>query len=179
MKKMNSFVLNGATRGLIGALIALFGLGAAMFAFVGFVPIGREGSHVRYGSITGDITYELFFAMRLGVSHPTGRFIMYGSAVACCVVAVFFFLQLYRIVTSVGRADPFTAVNARRLACMGWMLLVPVAIAAASRLAVMAPADAGTIVSMGFVVLASLVLLILAGVFRLGAAMREDLEGIV
>lgn len=178
-RKVASFVLYGVAKMLLTALVVLFGLSATVVAFVGFVPSGRHGSNATYTSLTGDMTRELVLAYELGVSHLAGRFIFYGIVTCAFALAAIFFAQLYRIVRSSESGDPFTTVNAGRLAIMGWILLAPVAIVIAVRIARLAPPAFSETVNMGLLVLAGLVLLILASVFRRGAAMREELDGTV
>ncbi|KLI64931.1 DUF2975 domain-containing protein [Aurantiacibacter marinus] len=101
----------------------------------------------------------------------------------------FFFDRLRRIINTVGDGDPFLPENANRLNLMAWLLLsvhlltVP-AIGLALFLSKWADqvdnanitVDAGLDLSG---ILMVIVLFILARVFRIGAAMREDLEGTV
>lgn len=105
-----------------------------------------------------------------------------------CLMAIgfLFMRELLRIIGSVEEGDPFMPANADRLGRMGWLalasqllLLALAAIAAwfdEFRAALIAE-DAISLAT-GAIVL-TLVLFILARVFRVGAAMREDLKGTV
>lgn len=110
-----------------------------------------------------------------------------GSILVAAVIGVvsfLFFRQLLRIVDTVGDGDPFIPENAARLQRMGWLAV------AAQVLAIPATSVTGWIhhlahtgyvegqLSLGGVLLA-LILFVLARVFRLGAQMREELEGTV
>lgn len=100
-----------------------------------------------------------------------------------------FFQQLRGIVTSVRDGDPFQRDNADRLTRMGWLsvaghALTLVLIALAGWFAPFLDKIGEGSTRFGFDVeptgiLLTLILFILARVFRLGAAMREDLEGTV
>jgi hypothetical protein len=107
-----------------------------------------------------------------------------GAGIAA--LAFFFLKQLRRIVDSVADGDPFVPANADRLKTMGWLALaIQVLMIPATGLLVWFDAlpqkpnvhyvDNN---SLGGLVLAVL-LFVLARVFRVGAAMREELEGTV
>lgn len=92
-----------------------------------------------------------------------------------------FLLTLEKIVGSVKAGSPFVAVNADRLARMGWIALL---------LKLVSLAESGLMPAMPYAlrfasrlsgpdVLVILVLFILARVFRQGAAMHADLEGTI
>lgn len=112
------------------------------------------------------------------------------AVVAIAVVLIYlFFDRLRRIIGTVGDGDPFAPANAERLSAMAWLLLgvqivmVPVA---AIGLSIVEWADEvgqeGITFDAGLDltgILMVIVLFILARVFRIGAAMREDLEGTV
>lgn len=114
-----------------------------------------------------------------------------NTAISFLLVAIAFrFLRLLGwIVDSVGRADPFTLANARRLQQMAWLALAFQLIAVVIHWrggdfrvihidgVALLFSSAGGLSLHGF--LLALVLLVLARVFRQGAAMREDLEGTV
>lgn len=97
-----------------------------------------------------------------------------------------FFLDMLRIVQSVGKGDPFIPQNAVRLTAMAWIALainvlaLPVAGLGVyiAKLAKEAPGTVDAGVDFGGIILV-LTLFILARVFKHGAAMREDLEGTV
>lgn len=100
-----------------------------------------------------------------------------------------FFGRLRRIIGTVGEGDPFQPANADRLSQMGWLMLsiqllaIPAA-ALGIQLARFAEQMEGAQISIdggvdGTGILLTIILFILARVFRHGAAMREDLEGTV
>jgi hypothetical protein len=107
-----------------------------------------------------------------------------GAAIA--VLAFFFLRQLRRIVDSVADGDPFVPANADRLKVMAWLALaIQVLIIPATGLLIWFDAlpqkpniHYADNTSLGGLVLAIL-LFVLARVFRVGAAMREELEGTV
>ncbi len=102
-------------------------------------------------------------------------------------LAVWFFRLLLRIIDSVGEGDPFAPVNAERLNRMAWISLagyfatwpIGALVMWLARLAQDAGEHVDADIDIGGSLLLSLILFILARVFRLGAAMREDLEGTV
>lgn len=115
--------------------------------------------------------------------------LMAGMA-ALLALAVYFLVLLRRIIDSVGQGDPFAPENGDRLSRMGWIALatqfltLPVAgialwleeqIGDASD-KVNIDGDFGLSVEG---ILLTLILFILARVFRHGTAMRDDLEGTV
>lgn len=107
------------------------------------------------------------------------------------VVALFFFFgKLRSIIATVGQGDPFIPANAERLNLMAWLLLgVQLLTLPLAALLIPLAEWAGEIDGVGIKgdfegldltgMLMVLVLFILARVFRLGAAMRADLEGTV
>ena len=108
--------------------------------------------------------------------------------IAVMAVLAFFLLRtLRRIVDSVAEGDPFAPVNADRLEHMGWLMIALQLVAIPmTSLAIWFDAapfkpnvhhgDDG--LSAGAILL-TLILFVLARVFRTGAAMRETLEGTV
>ncbi|MXO75263.1 DUF2975 domain-containing protein [Altererythrobacter aerius] len=101
----------------------------------------------------------------------------------------FFFDRLRRIIATVGEGDPFQPGNANRLSQMGWLILSVQLLAVPANWLIMPIARAadeaqtvhfatGGKVDFGLLLL-TIVLFILARVFRHGAAMRDDLEGTV
>jgi hypothetical protein len=107
-----------------------------------------------------------------------------GAGIAA--LAFFFLKQLRRIVDSVAYGDPFVPANADRLKTMAWLALaIQVLMIPATGLMVWFDAlpqkpnvHYVDNTSLGGLVLAIL-LFVLARVFRVGAAMREELEGTV
>lgn len=127
----------------------------------------------------------------LGAGFPQRFFWLVPVAILAALVlvglALAFLDQLRRIVATVGAGDPFVSINADRLTRMGWLALaftllhLPVAMlrsflerAADQASSITLEAD----LNVGALAL-SLILFILARVFRHGTAMREDLEGTV
>ena len=107
---------------------------------------------------------------------------------ALVIMGIYFFWNLLAITDTVRDRDPFIAENATRLTRMGWLtvaiyvggLFVTIPGAWIASIA----ADAGEDVTFnagldGTGLVMILVLFVLARVFRMGAAMREDLEGTV
>lgn len=135
---------------------------------------------------------KLIVAM-LGAGLPPETFPLLLAVAAillvCAVLGFLFLRNLYRIVGSVADGDPFTPANAERLSGMGW-ISVGIHIAVIPLVAIVAwighQAEAihlrGHIHTSNFDfggILLTLILFILARVFREGAAMREELEGTV
>ncbi len=112
--------------------------------------------------------------------------LLLALAAGIAVLAFFFLRQLRRIVDSVADGDPFVPANADRLKNMGWLALAMQALVIpATGLVIWFDAlpqkpnvhySDGN--SLGGLVLAML-LFVLARVFRVGSAMREELEGTV
>lgn len=99
-----------------------------------------------------------------------------------------FFKELLGIVNSVGEGDPFRPENAQRLSRMGWITVIAQAalLPLAGIAALVAPhidkADVHARFDGGLDgggILLTLILFILARVFREGTRMREELEGTV
>lgn len=109
--------------------------------------------------------------------------LLLSVAAACALAGVFVRLWL-KIIASVGEGNPFTTGNAARLERMGWIGLVLYALGFLIAGIVdwaghHVPGMKGEgNVDVGGIILV-LMLFILARLFRLGAAMREDLEGTV
>ncbi|MBA3729659.1 MAG: DUF2975 domain-containing protein [Sphingomonas sp.] len=105
---------------------------------------------------------------------------------AMAALGFFFFRHLRRIVDSVSDGDPFIPVNADRLKHMGWLALaIQALVIPATGLVIWfdaLPQEPNVHYSdnnsLGGLVLAML-LFVLARVFRVGSAMREELEGTV
>lgn len=120
---------------------------------------------------------------------PAGYFLIilaFVLIIALMAISFLFMRELNRLIGSVGQGDPFQPFNADRLRRMGWLtvasqlLLVGLASIGMAfdgiRPALMA--EDALNAAMGGLLLA-LVLFVLARVFRLGAAMRDELEGTV
>lgn len=116
--------------------------------------------------------------------------LLLASVAALLGLMVWFLINLRRIVDSVRDGDPFAPINADRLARMGWIAVggqlaaIPLGAMALYLESTIGDANDKAHVNTDFGfdgggILLILVLFILARVFRLGAAMREDLEGTV
>ncbi|MBV7265869.1 DUF2975 domain-containing protein [Erythrobacter ani] len=111
--------------------------------------------------------------------------------IAIVTLTFLFFGKLRAIIGTVGERDPFVPENASRLNVMAWLLLAVQALmipAAGLGLLVAEWAnqfeEADVTADFGFdfdltAILMVVTLFILARVFKIGAAMREDLEGTV
>ena len=159
------------------------GLLMGLFVFVGVIVVIGLGAilTVQRGEIV-----ERAAAANGGAGGYPLVLIAFVLIVALMAVAFLFMRELRRMIGSVEQGDPFQPFNADRLRRMGWLTVVSqlllVALAAIGmafdgiRPALMAE-DALNAAMGGF--LLALVLFILARVFRLGAAMRDELEGTV
>ncbi|RJY09760.1 DUF2975 domain-containing protein [Aurantiacibacter aquimixticola] len=138
-----------------------------------------------------DISAEL--ATELG---PQAGDFPLGSALAVIALALIavgiifvFFGRLRRIIDTVGHGDPFAPENADRLNVMAWLLLavqlIQVPIMGIGLMVAKWADEVGhddITIDAGIDltgILMVIVLFILARVFKLGARMREDLEGTV
>ena len=120
--------------------------------------------------------------------YPSLPLVVLGLA-ALLALGVYFLVLLKRIVASVGEGDPFAPVNAVRLSHMGWATLagqvasIPIGAATIWVARIVADNDPVELRDdfgfSGSTLLLTLVLFILARVFRRGAQMREELEGTV
>jgi len=107
--------------------------------------------------------------------------------IATMIALTFLFLrELFRIVQSVERGDPFNPINADRLRRMAWLnltiqlilfMLAGISASIGDFRAALLAEDAFSIATGA--TLLTLVLFILARVFRVGAEMRAELEGTV
>lgn len=169
-----------AAKGVLWLMIAL--LGVALLA----VAVGAPVVAIVPERILSHLASE-------GIAAGTG-FIPAVTALLALLAgllgaAVYFLVLLLRIVNSVQQGDPFVADNADRLARMGWIALALQILAIPVGALVMWIAevtkdagDLGLEVDVGVnltAILLTLILFILARVFRHGTAMREDLEGTV
>lgn len=167
---------------LLSAARVVVGLLMGLFAFVGVVvaialaaiaTVQRDATIARAMDSGGDVGYPLIL-------------LAFVLIIGLMVLSFLFMRELLRMMRSVEQGDPFQPFNGDRLRRMGWLTvgsqLVLVALAAIGmafdgiRPALMA--EDALNAAFGGLVLA-LVLFILARVFRIGAAMREELEGTV
>ncbi|MDQ3074185.1 MAG: DUF2975 domain-containing protein [Pseudomonadota bacterium] len=110
----------------------------------------------------------------------------FALIVIILALAFLFLSELLRIVRSVERGDPFVPANADRLRRMAWLnlgiqlilfVLAGISASFGNFRAALVAEDAFSIATGA--TLLTLVLFILARVFRVGAEMREELEGTV
>lgn len=159
------------------------GLLMGLFAFIGvIVTIGL-------GAILTVQRSEIIERVAAANGGPVGYpliLLAFLLIIGLMVLSFLFMRELNRMIGSVEQGDPFQPFNADRLRQMGWLTLASqltlVALAGIGmafdgiRPALMAE-DALNAAFGGF--LLALVLFILARVFRIGAEMREELEGTV
>ena len=177
---------------LIGKIFCIFlqavmALGAIALAIA--IPVVLFAQ----GPIQAEIVKEL-----PGVTEQfPGLLIAAIMAIGFAIVAMLFvfFGKLRRIIGTVGEGDPFQPQNATRLSQMGWLMLgTQLVIIPAGFIVIQLTKYADAIEKAGAkdfhmsfddggfdmtALLLTVILFILARVFRHGAAMREDLEGTV
>ncbi|MCL4673299.1 MAG: DUF2975 domain-containing protein [Sphingomonadaceae bacterium] len=164
-------------------LIVGFGIGIMIFAMV-MIGIGL-------GAVATVERADLI-AEFVKVGAPKNMIWLVAVALALALAMLFlgvrFLLELFGIIDSVGKGDPFQPENGTRLSRMGWLALAAqgVALALKGVVKVLEPyaIKAGEKITLDFDldlagILLVLILFILARVFRHGAAMRADLEGTV
>lgn len=114
--------------------------------------------------------------------------VAFGLVMVLLALAYKFFEQLSGVIDSVSEGEPFHADNADRLSRMGWISICGHALGlllagiAAWFVPYLDKADQHTDIGFGVDlagILLTLILFILARVFRRGAEMREELEGTV
>ncbi|WP_367382985.1 DUF2975 domain-containing protein [Stenotrophomonas cyclobalanopsidis] len=107
-----------------------------------------------------------------------------GSIVALLVLCLVFLRHLARLLRSAAGARPFTHANAQRLQRMAWLMLAMevLSIIIGVYASWMGPDFAWMEVGGGMSItglIAVLMLFVLARVFAAGAAMRDDLDGVI
>lgn len=107
-----------------------------------------------------------------------------GTIVALLVLCLVFLRHLARMLRCAARERPFTHANARRLQRMAWLMLAMelLSIVIGLYAAWMGPDFAWMEVGGGMSItglVAVLMLFVLARVFAVGAAMRDDLDGLI
>ena len=161
---------------ILQAMCVLAGAATLLvLAFVVLLSLGMLSGFVNAGD------FELIEASPLSV---VSILVMLAASVAALF---FFFGKMRAIIKSVGEGDPFIAENARRLNAMAWLLLgVQVLALPVGMLRLyLANLVSGGGDSLNFSVydlqgpVMIIILFILARIFRIGATMREDLEGTV
>lgn len=171
---------------LAGKIIAVFmqavmAIGAAALLIgIPFILLFRDQVVAEFAEEVGDPSVAMPVLTLVGI-------MLIGLAIVTMLFV--FFGRLRRIIATVGEGDPFQPENADRLSTMGWLMLgvqLSMIPAAALGLHLVRFADEveGTQISIdggidGTGILLTIILFILARVFRHGAAMRDDLEGTV
>lgn len=176
MSVMPQDALLGTARVTLTLLMALTLLAAALFAAAaGALAIAPAPTLDWLERVSGE-------PVPAGAAGPvTSIFAMLAAVSVLSFVAQ---RLLRRVIDSVGLGDPFIPANARRLANMAWLTLgvQVLSIGVAAMIGWVEYATGPLRGQFGFSlggVLLSLVLFILARVFRQGATMREELEGTV
>jgi hypothetical protein len=174
-------VLFASSRIMLILSITLFVLTAGMFAWFGFIPTEYDPStgETTYRVIGSSFTLDGRIAETFGVSMLSARFLSHAYIVASCLLAAGFFWQAFRIVASAQAGNSFSSANAVRLSRMGWMAIVPLAVAIGFCVLRLEWPTSDQFISLILMATLSLVLNVLALVFRHGAALRDDLEGTV
>lgn len=125
----------------------------------------------------------------LGIENPTTQqTALLLTSVVDAVVYITFFMLLRQLVRQARHADPFTRATARRLRFLGGFLILG-ALVAALTTAIAQGVLTRTITTdrtflfdwdtPGYTLVTGLVLVVVGEIVRRGAAMREDLEGMV
>ncbi|HDS1101298.1 DUF2975 domain-containing protein [Stenotrophomonas maltophilia] len=107
-----------------------------------------------------------------------------GAIIALLVLCLLFLRHLLRLLKSAARERPFTHANAQRLQHMAWLMLAMelLSILIGAYAAWMGPDFTWMEVGGGMSItglVAVLMLFVLARVFAVGAAMRDDLDGVI
>ncbi|QOV93812.1 DUF2975 domain-containing protein [Novosphingobium sp. ES2-1] len=168
----------------------LLGLAKALLTFMLIViVIGMVGLGIGFAAAVGLHGMVAEKLAKAGAAESIYWLILLMFPLLAAMLASMhrFVEKLRAIVTTVEDGDPFTPGNAERLRAMAWLsviiqlLSIPVGIVGV--MLEQASADAASVnVDADFSInglLLALVLFILARVFRIGAQMREDLEGTV
>lgn len=181
MARLTKDPLLGVARAIILFLMALMAISAVAVVFaVPAVVVMQDKVLLELANETG----------RAAPPEVIGAIMVILVCVAVLLAMIFVALRmLLRIVDTVAAGDPFVPENAVRLTRMAWLMLgVQVIQAPILGLATYIKdfADKGgkqdidVAVSLDFsALLLVLILFVLARVFRTGAAMRADLEGMV
>ncbi|WP_338242474.1 DUF2975 domain-containing protein [Aurantiacibacter hainanensis] len=168
-----------------GKIIAVFmqiAMAVGAFALIVALPailIFRDDVAEAFGAEAAYLASPLLLlagVMLIGLAIVTMLFVFFGA--------------LRKIISTVGKGDPFAPANADRLSLMGWLMLgVQLALIPATALGIQLAQysdemeeDVSFTIDGGMDltgILLTIILFILARVFRHGAAMREDLEGTV
>ncbi len=168
---------------LLMAAKAVLGAAIGLLLFVGVLLLVGLGA-----AITVSRAAILDKLAAAGIGAPGYPLVLLAISLLLTMITLsFLFLrELLRIVRSVEDGDPFTPANAGRLTRMGWLnLAVQLILFALAAIGIWfddwrSALRAEDAINLGIgAVLMTLVLFILARVFRVGAVMRNDLEGTV
>ena len=161
---------------VVGAAVGLVGFAAVMISIGLAAALTVQRTEVLTKLATTGIADNGYVAIMLALA----------LVIALLTLMFLFLRELFRIVGSVERGDPFLPINADRLARMAWLnlgsqmilfALAGIGIWLDHMKAALLAEDA---INLGVTeTLLTLVLFILARVFRVGAAMREELDGTV
>ena len=161
---------------IIGKIVTIFGMVALAIALGAMLTVVRADLLAEMAK--ADVPAMGIWLIALAIL--TGEGMLY--------LGYRFISELSGIIDSVGEGEPFRPENADRLSRMGWImvavqvLIIPIAALAvwfapfAHKLDAHAHIDGGLD---GGSILLTLILFILARVFREGSRMREELEGTV
>ncbi len=174
-------ILARAAQGAITLVMIAFAIAAIAFLVFGFMPIAQnpQTGETTYRVIGDTFTMDRTIAASFSIGMGSARFVSHLVIALGCALFAAFFLQLFLILRSVGRGDPFTQTNARRLDRMGWIVLLVLAGKIAKLSAGGELADIGEGIEALLALTIGLSFLALGHVFRVGAAMRDDLEGTI
>ena len=152
--------------------------GAATLLVLAFVVL------LSLGMLSGFVNADDFELIEASPLSVVSILVMLAASVAALF---FFFGKMRAIIKSVGEGDPFIAENAQRLNAMAWLLLGVQVLALPIGMLRLYLANlvsgGGDSLNLSVYDLQGpvmiIVLFILARIFRIGATMREDLEGTV
>lgn len=165
----------------LGQIVTVIGMAAVGLGIAVILTVGRSAVYERITKVGAP---DAAFALTI---------LAFALIIAMLFIGYRFLGELGGIIATVGKGDPFARSNADRLSRMGWLSVAGQVIGAV--LAAMAAwfvpylarldgvrvkhdVDLGFGIGGGGILL-TLILFILARVFREGAKMREDLEGTV
>lgn len=158
---------------------------------IGFIIFAMVMFGIGVGAVLTIQRGEIFAKLAEAGASDLAYWTLIGILIALIGVAWLgyrFFMDLWEVIASVDKGDPFRPENADLLARMGWLSVG----AQVTLLILTVPAmwlvsigeklgeDLHFSLDFGFGgILLTLILFILARIFKRGAAMREDLEGTV
>ena len=165
-----------SARWIVNFIIAIMGFAATVMTIA--IPIIL----LNQGKVIAEIIAERPEAAGSSLIGPIIVFLL--VFITLLSFAIIWLVNLRRLIGSVGDGDPFTPVNADRLARMGWIALFMqfAAFPATALVGWLQKAIEDVNVDFEFSLtglLLALILFILARVFRQGTQMRDDLEGTV